>query len=547
MQHVIEKKQASEDELRENYTKLIEALDLIKLNYANETVVKQSNSANFTHLIDNKLVPIFERYEALMGKSQGDELMKSLKRINGLSAILEEKEESKNTEETEPKLPTVSFNNADENGRAENNSKLSNFASNNGYSHFDRPLKDIMGNEITSFIARDSVLQQSRTGADPMPYSKEEPPGGYMKQDARSELDIQSRYNIFNIKHCESVPVDPANAKPDDANGPNDMILLSDMKAAKDSKAYFEETESSGEDDKPVETVDRRLSFEKPHGLSKVVGSDGKKIFLKGFVQSSIQKTRPHKHFKEARSRSAVKLKTQETSESPSKKNGLSVNLKKEQTKAVKAKLTKSQLGKSKTSAKPSTRPKAVKQDKKRPRDLTPKVKGLPKGNPTTKTAVKPKPKAKPVKKVKDKELTFSKVGKSTGNFVLVENSQMPKVERNIIESSFFHDSIMKSSKHAEQDTDSKTNHDTSLATKQSNETKGGASKLNIQILRNSNSKIRIKEGVNEKNEKCVYIDVTSDNEDGREIELHSEAYSINTLTKNTERSTGIKTPNKKA
>lgn len=532
MQHLLDKKQADQESLRDNYTKLIEAIDVIKHNYANEAVVKKSSPDDFCGVIDKSIIPVIDKYEDIIGKTQTNELMQSLKRIQNISKILEEKGAIKTGEGANNKTHFSPPNQTSNTKSSFEANQVPVFLTNSDVqSQSDRPTRDLMGNLITDSIQQ-SMMPRFNLKADTLDEIQTKFVKSYVSKQAQKKPSAQSRYNIFNMKQCESIPVELQNNKADDFSQPNDMILLSEMKAAKDSKAYFEQTESSEEDEAPPQQVAKLLSFDNGVETKKDASMRAKKKQLLGLVKSAAPNKQNESRFRVGRSNSVVRLSYPETAIKSIERNKSLINIRQDVEKMVKKKpkVPKTDGVKTKLDSRAHLPPGKTK--KIEPRTLTPKIKSLK--NP--KAAPKPKIPVKVSKVQQNKELTFSKIGKSSKNFVVVENSDFPKVEKHIIESSFFQDSIIKSSKRTEQETDSKTHHNGSLFTKKSKEVKLELPKLNIQILKNSNSKIRIKEGLNAKNEKCILIDVTSDVEDGQEIVLHSDSFSINTLIKNNER-----------
>lgn len=529
MQYVLDKKQTEEENLKNNYTKLLEALDLIKLNYVNDIVVKQSSSANFTHLIENDLMPVFEKCKNVIGRNEGNELMQSLRRIKDISALIEEKEGFKRKFEAERKYDEISFDKGFDSKVFDKRNKNGSSVVINSQISVNNSVRDMVGNRANESVVRESALDQLALNTDSTDNIHKKFLNSHINKQSDPKPSIQSRYNLFNIIHCDSTPADIYNLKADDFSHPNDMILLSEMKAVKDSKAYFEQTGSSDDEETPVKEPTKRLSFSKVTDLNTLVGSDAKKIYFKGLVQSVVQKSKKGTEYKQVRSNSVIRAKETSTTSVVFNRNKSTVKIDTVDNKPLKPKLITTNITKSKikiesTRNKPNPKPATEKL-----RTLTPKIKNLKK----PKVATNPKPKKL---KPQAKELTFAKNNKNANGFVLVD-SQLPQIEKKLIESSFFHDSIMKSSKRTEQETDSKTHHNLSLNTKKSKSDQVSMPKLNIQILKNSNSKIRIKEGVNDKNEKCIVIDVSSDIEDGQEIVLHSDSFSINTLIKNTEKS----------
>lgn len=518
MQYIIDKKKVEEENLKNNYTKLIEGLDILKTSYMGEDYIKQSNAHNFGDLIEKQLIPVFEKYEEVLGGDHKNELMMSLKKIHIISEL------SRIDKDQSVQLSEI-LNDSVATGKQIGNYNDS--ADSKRQANFEKYSRDMMSDKIT-----ESTVQEEFQFMDLKAESRDDIQKKFLKSYLRRESDNKAVFNATfkNLDIKNSVRLSVYDHKVlEEETYPDQQMLLSDTKMGKNEKKETSQHNINRIEKLKTSELYKSSKNQKLDGLCKFVGSDNSKIFLKGFSPREINGSNIHVNSKIKRSHSILESKESGYSSSGLRRNVSAVEKDKIKNKIsdVKNVKDKSLIGVKDKKLKKKNR--EMKNDKLSPRRLTPKLKNTK--TPKTDAKLVPKLKQETIAKPKNNEISFSKMNKKSS---IVTSNEEKHSSRNkqTTQSSFYPDSV-KSLKPINREVNTKVTYKQSTSTKNSTNQQTSQQKLNIEIIKTNNSKVNIKQTLNENNEKCILIDVTRNVEERQEFVLDSGSLTINTVVRN--------------
>ena len=516
--------------MMKNYSLLIEAVDYLKQTVFEDNIVKQSNTQNFRELLEKNVWPVLENAEALIGREKVIDLKATLSQIKEISESNFPEEESNGTgQKTGTKdLESEKYS---ESNTGEDETPLNLICSNSTQKECNFTKKEDK-QQIVVNDEGEELKNIFNSSIDP----KEQVEGlkafvernGYI--DESQVTDNKVNQSISGMNLCSKA---------------NDNILFSGMKNIEESKAYFEDSDSSSDEDIEQDDMSENVFYERnsfisnkndnksrsrkkdekelrkrdmsksfDRGASKKksksrtkntinqkvklkvakLSKDFKKSLLKSVLKKSVLK--PDKSMRTLNNskvkilKDKIKIKDNSFMDSKSERKGKKIKLKRKKDKStIRKEVNGSVLKSEKSFIKKSKKETKAKAGKKKDKARTPVRKTKPKT---------PKPRTQ--KNILQSEPIPTEFNKSNIPKQVERGSFLKQLQRNQI----------------------KLGND-------------GLPRININISKRSKSKLRIKESLNEHNEKIITIDIDSDQE-RQASQFLQESFNINTSKSNLSR-----------
>ena len=536
LQIKLEKKGESEETLKKSYSLLIEAIEHLSQTFFVNNTVKQSNAANFRELLEKNIWPVFENAESLIGREKMIDLKATLSQIKEIS-----ESNFPDTESIVAETDTKEEEKYSDSNTGEDESPLELICSNSTQKECNFAKKD---NQQPIVINEDGDELKNIFNSSIDPREKAEGFKAFVEKNGYIEES-----EVTNNKVDQSISGLNLYSKA------NDDILFSGMKNIEESKAYFEDSDSSSEEEQ--DNISENVFYERS---SLISNKNDNKSRSRKKNEKELRKRDMSKSFDRGKSKKKTKSRTKNTINQKVKLKISKLN------KDIKKSLLKSVLKKSGLKSDKSTKTlnnskikilkdkikikdssfmegkserKGKKIRLKRKKDKSTLKKETNKSMlKSEKSFVRKTPKETNRSILKSEKSFISKTHKETKEKTKKRQkkaktpikNKKPKTPKpiNILQSEPLPTEFRKSN--VRQNINNKVFLQ-QLQNRQSQIKNNAFPHININISKRSKSKLRIKESRNEKNEKILTIQFDSDQE-----EFLQESFNINTSKSNLSR-----------